>query len=640
MPCRWDGSDGFSAEGAAGGGVPPCGSASAVVPDAALLLEGSWPADAPCHVCRSLDELIDGRFDWIDQQAADLAELLGGPEVMLHGLGRSADCISPAYLNVLALRYYLVKLIRPLAYLTEVQPLRPGDCLELVAAAKRDEGYADVLFQYCQAAGVHYRVRWVQGGTTGRAGGFPANRLWRRCMARLSGYLQPPLRPRSSGRRVVLCGNPRLLDLVCRELVIRGCRLWWLHDRFAFRSWLRWQAAGVGQLACNSSLGGQNRLLVRVPERLECRGVNLARPVRQWLAEQVAAYGPRQTRLIEQIDVHFRRLHPHAVVLDEDATPLARAAVAVGRRYGAASMVVQHGAPYCRFGFTPPAADRILVWGRSSRQRLIDWGTPAERIRITGSPQHDRLRRQLRRRCHRSSGRFPAEGSNGKSDRGDTSAEPTGAAAGWQRHAGCPRHRILLLTTVPPRDDRPDAIALHLTGRTYAQMLRTAFAAVAGIGGAELIVKLHPRSGDDPVVRAVRTEFPSVGGRLVRPGSLEDWLGGVSCVLSCGSSAGVEATLAGVPVIQLAPPGATGFLPHERWGLAGTARSETELRRLLAQVAAGGWWAGRGLDTDVFAEFGRAAATRIADEVLAPLDPLQRHRWPEPTPAAAHAVQV
>jgi hypothetical protein len=585
MPYRWQAPGGLSA--------------GATVSDVALLLEGSWPSGTPggssasAAVHHSLDEAIDGRFDWIDQQAADFAELLGGAGHQPGAAAQPTDYISPAYLNALALRYYLVRLIRPLAYLTEVQRLSPGDRLELVAATRRDQDYAEVLSQYCRAAGVHYRVRWAGNGT-GTALGFPVNGRWRRWIARLAGCWQPPPEPHGSGRCVVLCGNPRLLDPVCRELLTRGCRLCWLHDRFAISSWLRWQAAGVRQLACNSSLGRENRLSVHVPEPLRCRGVNLAEPIRRWLTERLATHGPRQTRLIEQIDAHFRRVRPDALVLDEDATPLARAAVAVGRRYGAGSFVVQHGVPYCRFGFTPPVADRILVWGRSSRQRLIQWGIPAERIRVTGSPQHE-PGWGLSRRSRSENGTVPVR----------------------QRRGSV---RILLLLTVPPRDERPDAVALHLTSGTYARMLRAAFAAVAGIDGAELIVKLHPRGGDDPVIRALQAEFPSLGSRLARRGRLDQWLAGVSCVLSCGSTAGVEATLAGVPVIQLAPPGASGFLLHEPWGLAGTAHSEAELRDLLARMATEDWQASRGPHPNVFADLGQPAAARVADEVLAPID--------------------
>ena len=697
------------------GGLSAPGAAGDLSASAFLLLEGSWPEDPPpaayCSLSSarfgwsdlgwpgssaseppeirgsggslrstpatrsqdlellSLDDAIDGHFDWIDQQATDLAELLGGADPLLSDRAGPPDRISPAFLNALALRYYLVKLIRPLAYLTEVQPLRPGDHLELVAAAGRDADYAEVLSQFCRAAGVHYRVRWVEGSTP-PAGSFPANRLWRRCLARLSGYFQPPLEPALAAKqpvapRVVLCGNPRLLDPVCRELLARGCRLWWLCDRFAVRLSLRWRAAGVRQLTCNASLGrdgekgtgtfcaqhpsGRSGKRFLSPFRLECRGVNLAGPVHRWLAERLATCGPHQTRLVEQIDAGFRRVRPDALVLDEDATPLARAAVAVGRRYGAGSFVVQHGVPYCRFGFSPPVADRVLVWGESSRQRLIEWGVPAEQIRLTGSPQHDDLCQELQRlhygallmgrrgrpQCATASseavpgvelipkpltpGPSPRKRGEGRTFWDRLVTRLHGLAGGKLWHTEeIGRTRILLLTTVPPRDDRPDAVALHLTGRTYARMLRTAFAAVAGIDGAELVVKLHPRSGDDPTVRALQAEFRSLRTRMIRRGRLEEWLAGVSCVLSCGSSAGVEATLAGVPVIELAPPGASGFLPHEPWGLAGTARNEAELRELLAQLAADGWRARPGPEPNVFGGLDRPAAARIADEVLAP----------------------
>ena len=55
----------------------------------------------------------------------------------------------------------------------------------------------------------------------------------------------------------------------------------------------------------------------------------------------------------------------------ETAEPLARAAVAVARRHGCRSFVVPHGAPCCRFGFSPAAADNLLAWGESSRRKNI-----------------------------------------------------------------------------------------------------------------------------------------------------------------------------------------------------------------------------------------------------------------------------
>jgi len=529
----------------------------------ALLIEGAWPDGATPDSHASLDERIDARFSWIDRAATRLAERAGAPMWLPDGEDPGFPPINPAWLNALALRYYLAKLVRLVAYFTEIRPLESADRVRLVAARRRDEDYASCVTELCRLAGASCDVEWIdRPGRPGQA--FPPDNRWRRRLARVCRLLDPPCSASGSRRRVVLCGNPGFLEPICRELLGRGSRVWWLYDRFAIRSWARWRPRGAGQLVCQSSDGGTNRLVAAVPERLECRGVNLAEPVRRWLADRLEIYGPRQTRIVARIDEHFRRVRPHAVVLTDDATPLARATVALARRHGAASLVVQHGAPVCRFGFAPLAADRILVWGESSQDQLTRWGVPAERIDVVGSARHQRSEGGVPQvECVRSTSAVAKGGSASAPDAGP---------------------RILLLGTTPPRDDRPDAVALHLTRRTYAEMLRMALAGVSRIPDAELIVKLHPRAPDDPIAHAVLSAFPAVRRRVVTAGPVEPWFDCVDCVLSCFSSAGIDATLAGVPVIQILPQGSGDLLPHDEWGLLGSARSEVELRRLLRRA--------------------------------------------------------
>ena len=74
--------------------------------------------------------------------------------------------------------------------------------------------------------------------------------------------------------------------------------------------------------------------------------------------------------------------------------------------------------------------------------------------------------------------------------------------------------------------------------------------------------------------------------------------------------------MVGLPVIQLVPVGATGFPPHDRWGLAGTARRQTELQRLLARVFVEGWRGSIRPDPHVFSEGDKPAAARVVDEIL------------------------
>ena len=619
----------------------------------AVLLEGSWPEGTSPQVRWSLDDEIDARFQWIDREASRLAErlaepCLGAAEKQLGDcpdfraakmglspsgigksfLGRSLAAgqrhaqfhpINPAWLNALSLRYYLVKLIRLVAYFTEVRPLRTRDSLRLVAAKGRDEDYAHCIAELCRLAAADCRVQWIDRPKLPRPL-FPPNSRWRRGVARLLGLLERRGCDGKPPRRVVLCGNPRLLDPICRELLRRGSSVFWLYDRFSLRSWLRWSISGVGQLVCDSIEGRANRLVHPVPDRLECRGVDLAAPVTRWIAGRLRTHGPRQTRVLAEIDAHFRRVRPCALVLDEDATPLARAAVALARRHGATSFVVQHGAPICRFGFAPPAADRVLVWGRSSEMQLARWGVPAERVEPVGSPGHEALRHALWRGLR---GRFRARAIRTRTawglsrfSRSENGTVPfrNRTYPTWQDRPP----RILLLATVPPRDDRPDAVALHLTRRSYAGMLQTALAGVATIPHAQLVVKLHPRAPDDPIAHAVLSGFPSVESRVVKRGPLARWLRWADCVLSCISSAGVDATLAGVPVIQLLPAGSGDVLPHEQWGMLGTARSEAELQRLLLRATDAREQPGADPDLNVFVNLDGSAAARIVDAILAP----------------------
>jgi len=591
--------------------------------DAALLLEGSWPEseDALTADRWSLDDALDGRFAWIDQTAARLAARLGADADRPASPWDAPEQISPCYLLALELRYYLVKLLRPMAFFRDLRPLRPGDELRFFGAAQRDRDYADLLRQMARIGGATFIEHCAAESSAPQPAALPNGRL-RRWLGAVLPRVTLPRWTRRTSPRVILAGNPRLLDPVCRELVGRQARVWWLYDRFAWGAWRRWHRQGVGQLVCNASLGGENRLEAALPSGLVLDGIDLAPALQRWWEARRSQQGPRLTRLVEQIDRHFAATRPDALLLDEDATPLSRAAVALARRRGIPSAVLQHGAPFCRFGFAPLAADRALLWGAAAQRQFVRWGVPADQLCITGSPWHDELSAALQTAARRS--RPPA--------------------AARSKH-------VLLVLTSPPRDARPDAVALHLTGRTYEDMLALAWAAVAQRGDVQrLTIKTHPRAVSDAALERVRARYPHLPVQVIGQGDLADLLAGADCVISCGSSAGIDATLAGLPVIEIIPPGASDFLSQERWGRLGIARSAAEVVDLLARALNEDpaesaphplplSRKGRGEDdgsqrahlADVFDVGPRSAAARVVDELLAPtaIDAL----LPCPTPA-------
>lgn len=580
---------------------PTLAAGAAAIGGPALVLEGSWPVDGvgaaenvggavatvgddhgrrcpPSEGPWSLDEMIDARRAWIDQAAAELAaEVAENPHET-----------SLAYLNELALRYFLVKLLRVVAFF-EIHPPAPGDRLAARLVCGKDAAYDELLREIAQHYGASLEVEWCAAAPARHVHRRPIP--WRRWAARAQ--REAAMRTPPSGLpadshladgapRVVLCGNPRILDAVCGELIARQANVWWLHEQFAARCWWRWRRQGVGQLTCDSASRSARFDDVAISRDIRCRGIRLNGALDCWLGERVGAYGPRQSRWIEVIERHFRAIHPTAIVLDEDATPLKRAVVALARRHAAPSMVVQHGAPCGRFGFSPLAADKIGVWGDATRAQLRAWNVPDEQIAVVGWPCFDA--RLLARR--------PASAS--------------------RRRRG---PRFLLLATVPPSDSRPDTVEFHLTRCNHEAMLDMVCTVISETEDARLTLKLHPRAADGAVFARVLARWPRLRAKIVHHTSLSAVLPSADCVLSCASTAGIESALAGAPVVQLLPAGSADVLPADQWGLIGSARTAPELRSQIVAALERGWIEPPAEASGVAAAIGRTAAARIVAEV-------------------------
>lgn len=525
-----------------------------------LLLEGDWAE--PADHRQSLDAYVDARHDWIDNAAATLADRL--VQFSRKGAEPRAST-SPIYLYAVKLRYLLVKLLRVIAYFDELPAGERGERWTAHLLAGRDAPYAELLALIARQRGAKLAIAWCDAPPPAVGDAAPA-RPWRRWAARANHWTRPaPGTALADGERVVICGNSRHLDPVCEEALRRGARAWWLYERFAARTWWRWRPLGVGQLVCDDAVAEPSAAQPMAPvPPLVFRGVDLGPAVVRWL-DWLAADGVElQPGWIASLERHFSQVRPTHLVLDQDGTPFNRAAVAIARRLGIPSLVVQHGAPYIRFGYAPLEADVACVWGETSRQKLLEWGVPDQRIVVTGAPALDATLQSYRRR-------------NLAADTAPPTLPLPVAAVVAEPH-------FLLLTTLAPSDDRPDAVAYHHTRTTHANLLRMVFSVLDAFPQARLKVKLHPRDTDDGLLRQLVAEYPRLATRVCRSGEVEGCLHDVHCVLSCASSAGIEATIAGRPVIQLLPAGSGELLAAEDWGLLGTARTAGELASLVERA--------------------------------------------------------
>ena len=502
--------------------------------DNALLLEGAWDESVQGRASSSLDDTIGHGYAWIDEEAARLAETAAEA-----GAGRGAPTL--AWLNVLKLRYLCLKLLRVAAYFVDIAP--PG-AIEFIGQRDRDLDYAALLATIARAQGRAFSSRFFDGPATVKVA--PSRRFdwtraiaatWERCW---------PARGDVTGA-VALMGNPRVLDPVCGELARRGRAVWSIDTRYPIRHALRWRGTSVRHVALDREHGNrESRIDGAIPRGLEWRGISLDEAVGQWLTRLAQDVLITQRAWLASLESFFERHHVAALVLDEDATPLKRAAIHASRRRGVPSIVAQHGALAVRFGYSPLEADLFAAWDEASRDQLVDWGVEAEKIIVTGSPNQAMLGAEL-------------------------------AARGARR----PRDRVLLLGTVPPNDARPDSVAFRLTTTTYRGMETVVERAMSAAPGARWTLRPHPRAASFERLTARRGSRTAPRLAIDREKSLARSLAGADCVVSCASSAGIEAAKAGLPVVQLLPAGSSEVLPARRHGLVGSARSSDELAALV-----------------------------------------------------------
>ena len=547
-----------------------------------LLLEGSWQGtSADERRQQSLDEVIvPPRFGGLDATASELVE-------------RIIDAGSHSFtdqnlfdLGSLKLRYAAVKWLRPIVYLESLEAGRMPNSVDLFLEEHRDGEYAALWRAMADRFGFQLRTRITPSLRTpppamgGRLRAF-ARRVVGRALATHATMRSAGNFPSRRGPHVVLCGNPRILHPVCDSLLDEGARVSWLVDRFPIRQGWAHRKDSIGWIVCERTKSHNYQMPVELPS-LFCNGVALSRVVAVWLAaqaeSQIADVAQRAPLMREQL----RRDPPTHVVVDEDATPLKRLVIRESRKFGASSQVVQHGVCGVRFGFTPLLADRIFAWDGGSRLQLESWGVGSEMVSVVGSISQEALTSEVQR------------------------LRAVRVSDGVKR--------ILLLATTPPRDDRPDAVEFHFTSASHAAMIRFVVEEVARLKGVELIVKRHPRSTTDEVLNMALQAAPSLSAKIVSHGSLAEWIAASDCVLSCGSSAGIEAAAAGAPVVQVLPPGAGNIVPAEWYGMLGSARSAMELRSLLSEALSRGCHSqeiSNGLKTKC------SPAQRIAAQVLA-----------------------
>jgi hypothetical protein len=93
--------------------------------------------------------------------------------------------------------------------------------------------------------------------------------------------------------------------------------------------------------------------------------------------------------LVNLVDRLFSIIQIKKLILMSDVHKLSRILVSRAKSSSCKAFVIQHGATIGEEGYLPITANKILVWGESSKKWFIDQGQQSDKIVVTGSPRMD-----------------------------------------------------------------------------------------------------------------------------------------------------------------------------------------------------------------------------------------------------------
>ncbi len=229
---------------------------------------------------------------------------------------------------------------------------------------------------------------------------------------------------------------------------------------------------------------------------------------------------------IDQLFELLESLNPRAVVVDEDVCLFNKTLVLCANAHTIPTRVILNGVPFFAVGCVPLSAQKILVWGESSRERLRSWGVDDSRITVVGAPQYECFKAyDLQQTCRQVASDFHI---------------PDG-------------QKILVLATQPfHTNDAPDLIGSPLTPAIVEAMVERCLEYLAEDPQAFLIIKLHPREDHDFFTEALiakASESVRNRVRLVKQYDTPALLAASDLVLTIGSTVFFEGLLLQKPTV-------------------------------------------------------------------------------------------
>lgn len=265
------------------------------------------------------------------------------------------------------------------------------------------------------------------------------------------------------------------------------------------------------------------------------QGINLWEIFRKDLARLLAKDLGTALGWISRLSRLLGKLSPAAVFVDEDVCFFNKTLVECARMAGVSSYRILNGVPFFDIGNVPMAADKVLVWGKSSKDRLLEWGLSEQSIEEVGAPQYESFAMLDRLNARKKV------------------CEELGIHS---------KHLIVLATQPFHTNERPDYFGSPLSPGTIKSIVSHTLDYLRTDPGACAAIKFHPGEKMEFFTREIVEKCePAVRERVrfVRLYDTPSLLAAADLVLTIGSTVYFEALLLKTPVFIFDYPSARFF---------------------------------------------------------------------------------
>lgn len=234
------------------------------------------------------------------------------------------------------------------------------------------------------------------------------------------------------------------------------------------------------------------------------------------------------------------------VLLGSDSHKMGRMFALCCREMEINSIVLQHGALYEKWTYTPVTATKIAVWGEYCKKWLTDRGVDAAQIVTAGQPRYDCLFR------------YSPKVSEGqiKSSLALSQSEPF----------------ILIGATSLPRDQNTEFFKIISEGlKRYSKEFK-------------VVVKLKPSEPQWEFFKEITERFGLKNCRFTADTDLFSLLHASHLIITCASTIGLEALMLNKPLVVVEVSGQEEMIPYRQYDAAFLTNSGKELEMAIDEI--------------------------------------------------------